>query len=61
MQRKREVADRVRAEGRGDPPNGDGSQLLTTEQVASRVFPKAEGKGFEPSTPCGAPHFECGC
>ena len=46
MQRKREVADRVRAEGRGDPPNGDGSQLLTSEQFASRVFPQAEGKGL---------------
>ncbi len=39
----------------------DDSQVVLPTLLASRVSFAAEGKGFEPSTPCGAPHFECGC
>jgi len=42
----REVADRVKSGRRGYTPKSDGSQLLTSQQVASRVFPQAEGKGL---------------
>lgn len=40
--------------------NEAGSQVLTEKHIASRVCPKAEGMGFEPTTPCGAPDFESG-
>ena len=56
----REVANRVKTGRRGYTPNSDGSQLLNSQQVASRAIFKAEGKGFEPSTPCGAPVLQTG-
>ena len=37
------------------------SQVALNKTLASRVSFAAEGTGFEPATPCGAPHFECGC
>ena len=40
--------------------NKAGSQALVTKQLASRVSFLAEGMGFEPTTPCGAPDFESG-
>lgn len=36
-------------------------QLLDYQCVTTAVLIKAEGTGFEPATPYGAPHFECGC
>ena len=35
-----------------------GSQVLATASLTSPVSFQAEGKGFEPATPCGAPHFQ---
>ena len=40
--------------------NEVGSQPLVSQAVASRVSSEAEGMGFEPTTPCGAPDFESG-
>jgi hypothetical protein len=40
--------------------NATGSQALTDLGLASRVSFQAEGMGFEPTTPCGAPDFESG-
>ena len=41
--------------------NNKGSQLIGNQRVASRFSFAAEGMGLEPTTPKGAPHFECGC
>lgn len=38
-----------------------GSQGLVFSALTSRFSFQAEGTGFEPATPYGAPHFECGC
>jgi len=35
--------------------------LATKKPRLARRGEKAEGTGFEPATPYGAPHFECGC
>ncbi len=45
---------------RAVPQNRAGSQVLIDKQLASRVSFLAEGMGFEPTTPCGAPDFESG-
>jgi hypothetical protein len=37
-----------------------GSQMVSTKPLTSRVSFEAEGMGLEPTTPCGAPHFQCG-
>src|SRR5438128_8898550 len=38
--------------------NEAGSQVLANSRLTSPVSFSAEGKGFEPSTPCGASDFE---
>jgi hypothetical protein len=40
--------------------NKCGSQALMNQVLASRVSFQAEGMGFEPTTPFGAPDFESG-
>jgi hypothetical protein len=35
-----------------------GPQLQARKQLGNRVSLEAEGMGFEPTTPCGAPDFE---
>ena len=40
--------------------NTIGSQALNYSGLTSRVSFQAEGMGFEPTTPCGAPDFESG-
>lgn len=42
------------------PGNEAGPQLFSVKAVASRVSFQAEGMGFEPTTPFGAPDFESG-
>jgi hypothetical protein len=42
----------------GGPRNEAGSQAVDASGLASRVSFKAEGRGFEPPTPFGAPDFE---
>jgi hypothetical protein len=42
----------------GAPENNVGSQVLVGKALASRVSLEAEGMGFEPTTPFGAPDFE---
>ena len=37
-----------------------GSQLQARKQLTNLVYMEAEGMGFEPTTPCGAPDFESG-
>jgi len=45
-------------QGRWEDPDSDGSGK-TKPLVFQGVY-EAEGTGFEPATPCGAPHFQCG-
>ena len=40
--------------------NVAGSQVLAVSSLTSTVSFSAEGMGLEPTTPCGAPHFQCG-
>jgi hypothetical protein len=40
------------------PRNTAGPQTLVEQALASLDLLKAEGKGLEPSTPCGATDFE---
>ncbi len=54
------AADRDKTGTNGIRKNNAGSQMVTTKPLASRVSFTAEGTGFEPATPCGAPHFQCG-
>ena len=44
----------------GGQENEAGSQVLAVSSLTSPVSFQAEGTGFEPATPCGAPHFQCG-
>ena len=46
-------------------PNSPSPQFTSAQQLAPPCEPihpqEAEGTGFEPATPFGAPHFQCGC
>ena len=53
-----EVTHRDKTGTNAVPRNTAGSQTLVEQALASLVFLKAEGKGLEPSTPCGATDFE---
>lgn len=44
----------------GRTGNNVGPQLCVPEDVARRFSFRAEGMGFEPTTPFGAPDFESG-
>ena len=55
------VADRDKRGTRGEAANNNGPQTPMYKALASRGSFQAEGKGFEPSTPCGAPTFQAGC
>ncbi len=42
------------------PENSNGSQMVMSEPLTSRVSCQAEGRGLEPPIPCGTPDFESG-
>ena len=53
-------ADRDKTGTTAAPKNSIGSQAVATQPLTSRVSLEAEGMGFEPTTPFGAPDFESG-
>ena len=53
-----EIGNRDKTGTNGVPRNTAGSQTLVEQALTSLVLFKAEGKGLEPSTPCGATDFE---
>ncbi len=56
-----EVGERDKTRTSAGPENGKGAQWVKNKPNASRRSLEAEGRGFEPPTPCGAPDFESGC
>lgn len=52
------AADRDKTGTTAPWQNEASSQTVVDQQLASLAFTKAEGKGLEPSTPCGATDFE---
>jgi hypothetical protein len=55
-----EFGDRDKTGTTACPGNDAGPQHLNYKEVASHVSFQAEGMGFEPTTPFGAPDFESG-
>ena len=55
-----EVQGREKTWTTGKSENGESSQRVGFQHVASFSKFQAEGTGLEPATPCGAPHFQCG-
>jgi hypothetical protein len=42
------------------PANGVAAEIVMVKPFAAAFSFRAEGMGIEPTTPCGAPHFQCG-
>ena len=55
-----EDSDRDKTGTIGSVASNVGSQTAASKPLTSRVSFAAEGMGLEPTTPCGAPHFQCG-